>query len=241
VTGTLIHCPNLGQIYADVLQRHGIVVSAQEITAVFPLVWQEFDCSVEYGSERFSSHPRGAVGWWTAFLERLCLLVGAPPPSRFAASELFDRFKRAEAWEVFPEVPAVLSSLRASGYRLAVVSNWDERLPELLTDLDLGIPFDPVVFSGRVGFEKPHPEIFARLLEEVAVGPGQVLHVGDRPIPDFEGPQAAGLAAVLVERGKSKSARAELEPGGLVNEPIADLSSLPGLLAQLQLEVDSIP
>ena len=64
------------------------------------------------------------------------MAIGVSEPSRFAASELFHRFAGAEAWEVYPEVRPVLAELAAAGLRLAVVSNWDERLPGLLNELD---------------------------------------------------------------------------------------------------------
>jgi len=200
VTGTLISCPRLGDIYSEILGRHGVAVSQDQVAMLFPIVWKEFDCSAEFGSDRFATHPDGARGWWRRFVERLCELAGASAPSRFATAELFDHFRRAEPWSIYPEVVETLGELAKRGFRLAVVSNWDARLPELLDALDLGVSFEAVLYSERVGVEKPHPGIFDALCRELELSPEQILHVGDRRVQDVEGATAAGLAALHVRR-----------------------------------------
>src|SRR5262249_14903562 len=126
--------------------------------------------------------------------------LAAPVPSRFAAAELFHRFGTPEAWEVYPEVPGVLSTLKEQGLRLGVISNWDERLPPLLEGLGIGFFFDSVVVSAEVGVEKPARRIFAAALARLGVPPAAALHVGDSPLEDVEGAIAAGMEAVRLDR-----------------------------------------
>src|SRR4051812_23585720 len=151
VTHTLIHSPRLGEIYAEVLNRHGLEIDAEEARRLISVVWQELSCSADPGRDRFASHPEGERGWWSRFLERVCELKEAPPPSRFAAAELFHRFGTAAAWEVYPEVPKTLAELKRQGLRLGVVSNWDHRLPELLSRLRLARFFGSITYSARAG------------------------------------------------------------------------------------------
>jgi putative hydrolase of the HAD superfamily len=224
-TGTLVHCPRRGEIYSEVLGRHGVDVPPREALRLIRLVWQELACLAEPGRDRFSSHPEGARGWWLRFLERLCEHLDAPPPSRFAAAELFQRFARAGSYEVYPEVPEVLAALRRQGLRLGIVSNWDERLPGLLDDLGLARSFDAVVYSSAVGVEKPDRRIFARALELLAVEPGAVLHVGDSRLEDVEGAEAAGLAARHLDRSDRRE-RGDRRGG---RTGLCDLSLLPTL------------
>ena len=202
VTGTLLHSPRLGELYAEVLSRHGIAVSPGEAGRLVRLVWQELACSADPGRDRFRSHPEGARGFWQRFLERLAEHLEAPVPSRFAAAELFHRFGTPEAWEVYPEVREVLTALREQGLRLAVISNWDERLPLLLERLGLTPFFDAVVTSSEVGVEKPDGRIFTEALRRLGVEPGEALHVGDSPLDDVEGAIAAGMEAVRLDRGR---------------------------------------
>jgi putative hydrolase of the HAD superfamily len=202
VTGTLIHCPRLGEIYAEVLSRHGIAVSAAEAGRLVRLVWQELACSADPGHDRFRSHPDGARGFWQRFLERFAEHLEAPVPSRFAAAELFHRFGSPEAWEVYPEVRGALAALREKGLLLAVISNWDERLPLLLERLALTPFFDAVVTSSEVGVEKPDRRIFAEALKRLGVEPEAALHVGDSSLEDVEGAIAAGMEALHLDRSR---------------------------------------
>ena len=204
VTGTLIHCPRMPEIYAEVLCRHGAAVAADEVAYQFPIVWKELDCLVPSGVDRFSRHPEGARGWWGRLLERLCELLEAPPPSQFAAAELFNRFARATAWDIFPEVHEVLAALGARGCRLGVVANWDGRLPGLLDDLGLLDSFDTVVFSSALGIAKPNPEVFLHGLEELEVDPSAAAHIGDSRREDIEGAVAAGMTGLHLDRGSRR-------------------------------------
>jgi putative hydrolase of the HAD superfamily len=223
VTGTLIHSPRLAEIYREVLARHGIAADAADLARLVPLVWQEMACSAEMAADRFTAHPEGARGWWQRFVERIGEHLGGPPPSPFAAAELFARFGRAEAWEVYPEVPEVLAGLHRRGFRLGVVSNWDARLPGLLAALGLERHLDAVVYSAAVGVEKPHPRIFRAVCGELEVDPQEALHVGDRVREDVEGALAVGMEALLLVR---RTAGAGGPPAG----DLSDLTPLPEIV-----------
>ncbi len=217
VTHTLLDCPRLGEIYAEVLARHGIEVDPAAVRATLPSVWEQLSCAAPAPADRFVSHPDGARGWWQRYLLRLCELLDAPPPSRFAAAELYDRFACAEAWHVYPDVEPALAALVDRGFRLAVVSNWDHRLPLVLARLGLARYFAAIVFSSLVGFEKPDRRIFDRALGELGTPAAATLHVGDSAREDIEGAQAAGMQALLLDRRHRRG-------------DLADLSELPALL-----------
>jgi putative hydrolase of the HAD superfamily len=218
VTRTLLHVPRLGEIYAEVLGRHGAAINAEEAERLFSVVWQELACNAEPGRDRFSGDPEGERGWWRRLLERMCELREGPPPSRFAAAELFHRFGTGEAYEVYPEVPAALARLRQEGLRLGVISNWDHRLPGLLEELGLGRFLDAVVYSSKAGVEKPDGRIFRQAASELGAEPAAVLHVGDGRLEDVEGAVAAGMRALHITRNAG---------GG----DLCDLSHLPDLVA----------
>jgi putative hydrolase of the HAD superfamily len=217
VTHTLVHSPHLGTIYSEVLGRHGIEVEPSEAGRLVRLVWQEMACLADPGHDRFTAHPGGPAGWWKRFLERICEHLGSEPLSPFAAAELFARFGRADAWEVYPEVPETLAALRLQGLRLGVVSNWDPRLPDLLDRLELAELFDAVVYSSAVGVEKPDRRIFLEALRQLGVEAGDALHVGDGRLEDVEGAIGAGMRALHLLRRSNDG-------------DLADLSSLPFLV-----------
>ena len=218
LTGTLIHTPRLGEIYSEVLGRHGVEVAPARAAALVGEVWRELDCLAHPARDRFIAHPEGARGWWARLLERLCERLEAGTPDRFAAAELFERFAAPDAWEVYPEVEATLDELRRMGLALALISNWDERLPRLLAALGLADRLDHVLYSQEDGAEKPHRRIFTAALDRLALPPARVLHIGDRRRQDVEGARAVGMHARLLDRRGSK--------GDLV-----DLADLPSRIA----------
>lgn len=210
VTHTLLECPRLGDIYAEVLARHGVNVDSGGVRRTIPIVWKELSCSAPAPFDRFEAHPDGARGWWRRFIERTCELLEAERPSRFAAAELFDRFAQPESWRVFPEVPETLAALRERGYRLAVVSNWDRRLPDLLDRLGLAGHFEAIVVSAAVGREKPDPAIFHAALGALGVEPAAAVHVGDHRREDVEGALAVGMQALHLDRSGTGGDLADL-------------------------------
>ena len=215
-TRTLVHTPDPGGVYARVLARHGVELPAGELERLVPVVWRELGCAARPDHDRFAAHPGGARGFWRHFVARVVELAGGPPPSPFAAAELFEVFATPAPWQVYGDVRPALAALRGAGLRLAVVSNWDERLPRLLAALGLAGHFEAVVVSAEVGVEKPHPRIFEAALERLGLAADEVVHVGDHEVEDVEGARAVGLRALRLAR----------EGGG-------DLSSLEELPAAL--------
>jgi putative hydrolase of the HAD superfamily len=114
--------------------------------------------------------------------------------------ELYAHYATPAAWRVFPDVLPALTALRAEGLRLAVVSNFDGRLPGLLADLGLAALLDTIVYSSRTASAKPDGRIFQEALSRVGVSPAQAMHVGDGEAEDVAGGRAAGLRAVLLDR-----------------------------------------
>lgn len=212
INGTLIHSPRLGEVYAQILGRHGIEVGSHEAFDTVRRVWEEFSCRREPGRDLFASHPQGSRGFWYEFIDRVCQVLGREPASRFAKAELFQAFTGPDPWEVFEEVPEVLAALQAKGTRMVVVSNWDDRLPVLLERLGLSRFFEAIVFSAGVGVEKPFSAIFLQALEDLSLSPQEVVHIGDRLREDVEGARGVGMQSIHLTRESDKGDLRDLRP-----------------------------
>lgn len=129
--------------------------------------------------------------------ERCAALVSDELGVEITADELLEAIR----FEVYPDVRPALRELRGRGERLVAVSNWDCSLPEVLERVGIGELLDGVVSSAGAGARKPDPAIFQRALELAGVGPDEALHVGDTPEEDLEGARAAGIRALLLDRG----------------------------------------
>ena len=134
-------------------------------------------------------------------LRRRCAAVvqdvlGTPLP----LDEVEEALLAAIRFRPYPEVPGVLAALRERGARLAVVSNWDVSLHDVLERTGLRPVLDAVVISAELGAAKPDPAIFSAALARVEAAASDALHVGDSVEADVEGARAAGVEAVLVTR-----------------------------------------
>jgi putative hydrolase of the HAD superfamily len=120
-------------------------------------------------------------------------------------ADVQDALLAAVRFRAYPEVPAVLERLRAGGARLAVVSNWDVSLHDVLERTALRPLVDAVVISAELGAAKPDPAIFRAALERLGAQPSEAIHVGDSVEHDVAGARAAGLEAVLVARNGAQA------------------------------------
>lgn len=141
--------------------------------------------------------------WWRV-VARGALEAAAPWPAGFSFDRFFDlawqRFADPAAWVVPADVRPALRSLRRAGVPLAVLSNWDGRLPRLLDGLGLGGFFARVVVSGELPAAKPDPAAFAAARRAIGLGVAPPLMVGDRPEHDVAPARAAGWDALWLDR-----------------------------------------
>lgn len=198
---TLLFCdPSVADIYSEALGRHGRPVRADEVAPVFSGVWAELQEQSPPGIDRYGSYPGGEKMWWGAFLREVLRRLGHDAAWEPLLDDLFEAFSRTEVWKAFPDTVPTLERLRDRGVQLAVISNWDRRLPAILDGLGLTPFFDTVTVSSIEGVEKPAPAIFARTLERLGARAETTIHIGDSPLEDYEGSEGAGMIPVLIDR-----------------------------------------
>lgn len=105
----------------------------------------------------------------------------------------------------YPDVREALERFRMAGLGLAVVSNWDVSLGDVIDRCGLGSLVDHVVSSAEVGAAKPSPVPFQRALELLGLEPSVVVHIGDEPDLDLAGARAAGISPVLIRRDPGRN------------------------------------
>lgn len=84
-------------------------------------------------------------------------------------------------------------------FRLGLLTNFTDAPAgqRIIEETGLGPFFAAILISGRLGYRKPHPYVFARLVQELGMPPNRILFIGDDLEADFQGAKAAGLNAVL--------------------------------------------
>jgi putative hydrolase of the HAD superfamily len=95
-------------------------------------------------------------------------------------------------------VHQALAELRAQGLAVAVVSNFDRRLHNVLHDLALTSAIDLVVLPADAGAAKPDPALLLAALARLDCAPSEAALVGDDPERDFAPALRLGIAAIDV-------------------------------------------
>lgn len=220
---TLLFCdPSPAEIYSAVLSRHGRAVTADEVQSIFADAWVELQSRTPPGIDRYNSQPGGEKQWWGAFLREVLARLRHDADWRPLLDELYTAFSDPAVWKVYPETRSTLETLNDRGLKLAVISNWDRRLPEILDGLDLTGWFSTITVSAIEKVEKPAAGIFLRTLDRLGAGPGETLHIGDSPLEDYEGAEAVGINPVLIDR-----------PGAFVGNGYRRIGSLDEVLELL--------
>jgi putative hydrolase of the HAD superfamily len=200
VGGTLIECcPSVGHLYAQVAARHGHPnLSPTVLNKNFKAAWSRL---------RGFQHT---VSDWASLVDTTFGSLVTPPPSQTFFPRLFDRFSEPDAWRIFEDVVPTLTALRQHGFRLGIISNWDERLRPLLKRLRLDTYFQTIIVSCEMGAQKPDSRLFEAACASLGTAPAETLHVGDSLEMDVQGARSAGLGAAWLQRGARRSSPGQI-------------------------------
>ena len=200
--GTLIHLPkSVGYHYALVAERVGLGLDAASLDQAFTACWKKTPARPAIKGPRKDDDE----GWWRSLVDKVIDQV-APRTSQLDRNAFFEaaysHFAEAGVWELYSDVIEVLKTLRPR-FDLAVVSNFDGRLRMILEQLGISQFFSHVFLSSELGVDKPDPLIYQRALTLSGLAPNDILHVGDDPVRDWQGAEAAGLSVFRLDRPRN--------------------------------------
>lgn len=218
--GTLAEAVSWGPSFEDVFAGHGF--AADDPSAYWRTATGEGLDHREHSVSR-----EAYVAWERRRLVEFARGAGVPAGRLDAVVD--DLYHAAKTFElrVYPETHEVLEALSGAGVRLAVCSNWDWDLPDILERLGLAHTFDVVVTSARAGARKPHPHIYRHTLSALDALPHEAVFVGDSWEPDVAGPLAFGLRAVHVARN-TDATLPEVPDGASRTDDLTGLLALVG-------------
>ena len=144
---------------------------------------------------------------------------GAPLSNEFAV-RLADRFTayRDEQMFLFPGVHEALEAFRASGVKLALITNGaagpQRRKIERFT---LAERFDHIQIEGEHGFGKPDERAYHHAMSVLGVTPADTWMVGDNLEWEVETPQRLGIYAIWMDaHGDGLPADSTVRPDRIV-------------------------
>ncbi|SFT95209.1 putative hydrolase of the HAD superfamily [Actinopolyspora lacussalsi subsp. righensis] len=134
-----------------------------------------------------------------------------------------------DSWELFEDATGCLEWLRASGLRVAAITNAPGGYQRhKLAVTGLAATFDATVISGECGVAKPSSGIFAAACDALGLSPAEVAHVGNNLEIDANGAACAGMHGIWLDRDSGGSTSAVVPADGV--SVITSLYELPEVL-----------
>jgi len=160
--------------------------------------------------------------YWVWWYQQLLARLNAPEDCERVAEWLWET--QTVPHRTYPDTKPALESARRQGWRMGVISNWDNlELQQVLDGLGIGEFFDCVLPSAQAACAKPNPGIFTQALALMGVEAERAAHVGDSYHADVLGARGVGITGVLIARGPLRT-----QVDGLVVNSLLEVPTLLG-------------
>jgi HAD superfamily hydrolase (TIGR01509 family) len=187
--GNTLLFPDRSHILAPLHQR-GLTPSLDQWHAIERRTKKEFD-------EILQHEGKADHSFWYLFYSHLLAELGVHDDDLRDALVTATRIS-ANWCDIHPGTRQALQRL-AQRYPLAIISNADGKIADVLKRCGIADCFAAITDSGVVGYEKPHPAIFEAALRTMDASPEQSLYVGDLYSVDYLGATRAGMQAILFD------------------------------------------
>jgi FMN phosphatase YigB (HAD superfamily) len=187
--GNTLLFPNRERIHAPLAER-GLVLESEHLRDLECRTKNQFDTMMTASGSTDHSF------WWM-FYSQLLSEIGLKDD--VIRDQLVAAIRNSGNWDIIP--PGTAEKLHAIGehYEIAVISNADGKIENVLQRCGIAHCFRTITDSGLVGYEKPHPEIFRQALKIMNAVPEESLYVGDVYSVDYLGATGAGMQAMLMD------------------------------------------
>jgi REG-2-like HAD superfamily hydrolase len=196
---TLVHpAPSFPELFSVVVAAEGHARSPEAVIDASRAVFHRFSEAAR-DVELWTTSPERSARFWKSVYERMLGELDIPDDGRLA-DVLYATFTDPANYELFDDVEPALDELEAAGLVLAIVSNFEAWLEDLLGRLGVRDRFGVRVISGREGVEKPDLRIFELALERLSIEAADAMYVGDNPEFDVVPAATLGMTPVLIDR-----------------------------------------
>jgi putative hydrolase of the HAD superfamily len=194
--------PAVHEAYCQVAQLFGFHLDPQEIKkrfpeamrTFFPLAWQPEQAQTDH------------IQQWNAWQGLVTQVLGEIPANQIEPvfHALWEYFRQASHWHVYPDVEPTLKALRQRGYILCVLSNFDQRLYDIASQCPELATIEHWFASVDVGHQKPCASFFRTIEQRLGYASHQFLMVGDSFEADYQGARNAHWHARWLQRDASQ-------------------------------------
>ena len=154
-----------------------------------------------------------------SFVMDRCGITYSQDEVRWLVSEI-------EKLKPFPDVLDALVTLRASGYKLAILSNGDTDMLEAAKP-HIGFDFDHVISVDQAGYFKPHWRTYAKAEDVIGEDRSSCLFVANHAF-DCIGAKSYGMRTAFIDRRKRPFGETPHQPDLIVSDFAELAASLTG-------------
>lgn len=182
--------------YAVVARSHGFKGTGVDIK-------NQFLCSYKELTKQHPNFGKDSISWerwWTRLIEMTFQGHLTEHAKVEVSKQLIADFKTPTCWQVADGGVELVNLLKKCGTVVGVISNFDPRLHQILTNLSINKCFKFVLTSYEAGVCKPDGKIFTIAQAQYGsnILPRECLHIGDDLEKDYNAARATGWHALLV-------------------------------------------
>jgi len=195
-------------LYPAAFEKDSMAVIEKSVDEEFKKVFSEH----YHKYTKMGQYKATSKQFWHSVIGTILLNSGVSlneSQMEIVTNTLYEDFGTSKYWLSFPEAIDTLGRLQSTpGVKLGVVSNFDERLENVLKSLELYNFFDFVVSpSITEGYGKPDAKIFEKALEITSCKPSETVHIGDDLEMDYITSQKLGINPLLLDTSKKQDKR----------------------------------
>jgi putative hydrolase of the HAD superfamily len=199
---------DFGGVLTGKMDREAIV---QFLCDSFSLSEEEFD-QVNVKKRAAIKAGKSDEEFWLSYAQEKEIELPSSWPADFAEV-------MKSSLGVNPEMYQLVEELKGNAVRVALFSNVDERLANLLRKFGYYEPFDTCLLSCEIAAQKPDPASYEVLLKTLDVPAGQIVFIDDRE-ENVEGAKQKEIDAFLFQ--SVEHTRGELAKRGLLRSLESD-------------------
>jgi len=187
-------------LYVRACREFGVEVDPRVVASGQDAGWGPYETPDGPAHPQISMSGAQFLRYKTEVIAERLRQMGIAGPLEAIAARIYELDTQPEMYRVYDDAIPTLTALSERGYRMAIISNHEWELAELVNGLGLGRFFQAIITSARAGYRKPHARIFTATLDAMDASPQDALMIGDGLAPDVEGATKLGMKAVLLDR-----------------------------------------
>lgn len=183
--------PSVATVYAQVAAAHGVSADSAQINLRFgPAIRKHF-------ADEDSNEELDRTRWQDLVFDVL------QTDNTHLFDDLWNHFALPSSWELYDDVGPTWTRLLDLGFQIAIASNFDARLLNIVQAKPVLSRASHVFISSQLGFRKPSTKFYDEIQRQLGCNKKELVMVGDSEAADFQGALEAGWQAFHLVRDES--------------------------------------